>query len=408
VLDRQIPPNVFAVINKADLTSSNAPPVSTQVTTPINQVDLLIHKTDGRVTVNPLEPITYTLTYTNAGPGIAHNVIMTDTLPPTAFDVSSPTQPGVITPTIQPGRVIFQLGTLQPGQVGQTTISLKLSTLTTGAVVNTVVIGTSSHEINLNNNRSVDIDQVPPCDLLIHKTDGREQVQRGDTLTYTLTFTNTGPGIAFNAVVTDTFPATAINVSSPPLPGVITPTIDMAQHRITLQLGTLPPGHVGQTTVSMTVGPSQANGVDFVNTAAISTTSTETNRGNNISTDTDKVRATAVVLSEFNAGRQAGGVMVFWRTIAEQDNYGFRLYRSRTPKRADAVLITPAIIPGQGRGSADGASYSFFDADAPDGPVYYWLEDIDLNGHSEFHGPAQATIQAGRFRVLMPLVATGR
>jgi uncharacterized repeat protein (TIGR01451 family) len=164
VLDRQIPPNVFAVINKADLTSSNAPPVSTQVTTPINQVDLLIHKTDGRVTVNPLEPITYTLTYTNAGPGIAHNVVMTDTLPPTAFDVSSPPKPGVITPTIQPGLVIFQLGTLQPGQVGQTTISLKLSTLTTGAVVNTVVIGTSSHEINLNNNRSVDIDQAPPSD----------------------------------------------------------------------------------------------------------------------------------------------------------------------------------------------------------------------------------------------------
>src|SRR5205823_5573494 len=109
----QIPRDVLAVINKADLFSSNSPPVSAHVTTPINQVDLLIDKTDGRTIVERRDQLTYTLTYTNAGPGIAHNVIMTDTLPPTAINVSTPTIPGVITPTIEPGRVIFQLGTLQ-------------------------------------------------------------------------------------------------------------------------------------------------------------------------------------------------------------------------------------------------------------------------------------------------------
>jgi hypothetical protein len=116
----------------------------------------------------------------------------------------------------------------------------------------------------------------------------------------------------------------------------------------------------------------------------------------------------AVVLSEFRVERQAAGVLVLWRTVAELDNYGFRVYRSHTPSRDGAELITPQIIPGQGRGQAGGASYSFFDASAPDGPLYYWLEDIDLNGDSEFHGPAQPTTQGARLHIFVPFVAAGR
>jgi uncharacterized repeat protein (TIGR01451 family) len=409
ILDRQIPTDVLAVINKADLTSSNAPPVSTHVTTPINQVDLLIHKTDGRTVVNPGDQLTYTLTYTNAGPGVAHNVVMTDTLPAGATNVSTPTRPGVITPTLDlpRGRIYFQLGTLQPGQVGQTTVTLTLANPTSDQVVNTVDIDTSSSETNKSNNHSVDIDQLPPADLQISKTDGRQQAEPGDQLTYTVTYTNAGPGIAFDAVITDTLPPTALNVSTPTVPGVITPTIQPG--RIIFQLGTLRPGHVGKTTITLTLGPNTTRGQDVINSVEISSKTRDPNPGNNRGRDVDKVpNPSAVVLSDLGAERQAGGVRVYWRTIAEQDNYGFRVYRGRTPSRAGAELITPQIIPGQGRGRADGASYSFFDAGAPDGPLYYWIEDIDLNGISEFHGPAQPTIQGARIHILVPFVAAGR
>jgi uncharacterized repeat protein (TIGR01451 family) len=408
-LDNQIPPNVLAITNQASMTSSNTPPVRTEVTSPINQVDLLIHKTDGRTVVNPLDQVTYTLTYTNAGPGIARNVIMTDTLPITAFDVSSPTVPGVVTPTIDlPNRrVIFQLGTLRPLQVGQTTITLRLSDRTVTPVVNTVDIGTSSHETNYNNNHSVDIDQTPPADILVTKTDGRRQVNPGQPIVYTLTYTNAGPGIAFNAVMTDTLPPTALNPSTPTVPGVITPTIDLANGRIIFQLGHLPPGYVGNTTVSLTLAPNTPRGSNVVNTVAISTTSHDPNESNNHHTDIDVVPGTnAVVLAELRAERRDGGVQVLWRTVAEQDNYGFRVYRSSTPSRAGAQLLTPDIIPGQGRGQAGGASYSFFDTSAPDGPAYYWLEDIDMNGVSEFHGPAQPTTQGALIRIFLPRVGS--
>ena len=277
-LHAQIPTQIRSLTNYSTLTSSNTPPKSAQVTTPINQVDLLIHKDDGRTTVQPLDQLTYTITYTNAGPGIAHNVVMTDTLPTTAINVSSPTIPGVITPTIQPGRIIFQLGTL-------------------------------------------------------------------------------------------------------------------------------PAGAGGQTTVTLTLAPNTPQGTDVINTIVISTSSSETNTGNNSSTDIDHVPGpTAVVLSELRADRLPGGVMLSWRTVAERDNYGFRLYRSSTRNRSGATLVTPVVIPGRGRGLSGGASYHFFDAGAPEGPQYYWLEDIDLSGGSSFHGPVAPTLQSVQSIWYLPIV----
>ena len=408
ILADQIPPNVFSVINRAELSSSNTPTVRTNVTTPINQVDLSIHKTDGRTIVEGGEQLTYTLTYTNAGPGIAYNTIMTDTLPPTALNVVAPPTPGVITPTVDlvNRRVYFQLGTLQPRQVGQTTVSITLAPNTpAGPVPNDVVITTRSAETNTANNRSIDIDQVLPADLQIHKTDGRDAVAKGQVLTYTLTYTNAGPGIARDAIMTDTLPFEALNVSTPTIPGVITPTVDLANRRVVLRLGTLRPGQSGRATVSLTVGPNTPQNVAFVNTLDIDSRTPDPNRGNNRSEDRDRLTSTtAVVLAEFGVVRQPGGVLVHWRTVAELDNYGFRVYRSSTPNRAEAQLITPQIIPGQGRGRAGGANYSFLDGAAPDGPLYYWLEDIDLNGTSEFHGPAQPTLQGVGTTIFVPVV----
>src|SRR5262249_10760116 len=159
--------------------------------------------------------------------------------------------------------------------------------------------------------------------------------------------------------------------SMPMLPGGITPIFQPGQ--IILQLGKLMPGQVGKIAVRLTVGPNTPQNVDYVNTADIDSKTPDPNRRNNHGEDHDKVtNTTAVVLPEFGAPRLPGGVLVRWRTVAELDSYGFRVYRSRTPSRAGATLITPQIIPGQGRGLAGGASYNFFDADAPDGPLYYW------------------------------------
>ncbi len=199
--------------------------------------------------------------------------------------------------------------------------------------------------------------------MQVSKDDGRSVVERGNQLTYTLIYTNAGPGFAHNVVMTDTLPPTAINVSTPTVAGVITPTIQPG--RVIFQLGTLPPNHVDRTTVTLTLGPTTASGIDIINSVVIGSTTPDPNQGitaTPISTG-PAARRRWCCRSSALCGRP-GGVLLAWRTVAEQDNYGFRVYRSRTPSRADAALLTAQIIPGQGRGRADGAAYSFTDAEA--------------------------------------------
>lgn len=112
---------------------------------------------------------------------------------------------------------------------------------------------------------------------------------------------------------------------------------------------------------------------------------------------------TAVTLERLEALRTAEGILVNWQTSDEIDNYGFNIYRSTTPDFREAVKLTPAPILGEGRGRG-GASYSFLDRNPPTGPVYYWLEDIDLAGKRTLHGPANARLQSIGDAIYLPIV----
>ncbi len=69
------------------------------------------------------------------------------------------------------------------------------------------------------------------ADLAINKTVNPASAAPGETITYTLTFTNNGPGIADNVVITDTY---QVGLNSPPTSTVtVTVTSDS-------QINTLP------------------------------------------------------------------------------------------------------------------------------------------------------------------------
>ncbi|MBI3910006.1 MAG: hypothetical protein HY320_03625 [Armatimonadetes bacterium] len=81
------------------------------------------------------------------------------------------------------------------------------------------------------------------------------------------------------------------------------------------------------------------------------------------------------------------GGLCSWRTSQEVDNLGFHLYRE---DRGERTRLTPSLVAGSalaegGTASVGGRSYSWWDtglmADA------YWLEAVDLNGYSSWHGP---------------------
>ena len=101
---------------------------------------------------------------------------------------------------------------------------------------------------------------------------------------------------------------------------------------------------------------------------------------------------TAVELIDVRATAYDRAVLVEWRTGYEIDHLGFHVYREVGGER---VRLTPALIAGSGllaeRGMAVATeqAYAWWDegANRTIPGVTYWLEDVDLDGTSTWHGP---------------------
>ncbi len=101
---------------------------------------------------------------------------------------------------------------------------------------------------------------------------------------------------------------------------------------------------------------------------------------------------TEVRLTSFDATRYDRGVLLQWTTGYEIDNLGFHVYREIAGVK---TRVTSALVAGSGLTLGPGTpsngerNYAFWDLDAAaaDETAAYWLEDVDLNGHSTWHGP---------------------
>lgn len=96
-------------------------------------------------------------------------------------------------------------------------------------------------------------------------------------------------------------------------------------------------------------------------------------------------------LVSFNAtSYKDGQTLLEWRTGFEVDNLGFNVYREQAGRR---TLITPQMIAGSAllvgaqTNLMSGRGYEWSDSTLSDKEARYWLEAIDLNGQSEWHGP---------------------
>ena len=102
---------------------------------------------------------------------------------------------------------------------------------------------------------------------------------------------------------------------------------------------------------------------------------------------------TAVTMVGFEAQAHTGLVQLTWQTALELDMLGFNVYRSDSLD-GERLRVNAALIPAQGLGSLEGASYVFTDFSPSYGTAaYYWLEVLNLDGPNEWFGPLQA--QAG-------------
>lgn len=110
---------------------------------------------------------------------------------------------------------------------------------------------------------------------------------------------------------------------------------------------------------------------------------------------------TAVELDALKATPQDTAIQLEWITATELDTLGFHLYRADSPVGLQTRLNAD-LIPGVAPGSPMGGSYQFMDDTVSASQIYYyWLEAVDLEGQSTYHGPVSATVTVTRRLITM-------
>lgn len=170
------------------------------------QADLGVSK-DGQATALASETITYTISLSNTGTYTATGTVITDTLPAeVTFITYTPSLPGSFTQNGQ--NLVWDLGDVPT--TGNVTLEVRVgvsSTLLNGAsFTNTVTASTTYTEPNQANNTDNVTTFIGAPDLVIVKT-GPDDVNAGETFTYTLVYSNAGAINATNVAIVDRLPA---------------------------------------------------------------------------------------------------------------------------------------------------------------------------------------------------------
>jgi hypothetical protein len=188
-------------------------------------------------------------------------------------------------------------------------------------------------------------------------------------------------------VVTDTLPSAVTYLTSLVIGG----TCWQSSGTVTCNMGSMSNGQIAVITHNVLAATFSSSSY-AVNTATVSASTADPNLSNNTATTSSTiVSPTAVQLASFHAVAQSGGgTLLEWHTREEIRNLGFHVYRDdpQGRHRLDPSLIAgSALLVRGGRPQHAAKTYQWLDPDGTPGSVYY-LEDVDLNGTRNLHGPA--------------------
>jgi len=106
--------------------------------------------------------------------------------------------------------------------------------------------------------------------------------------------------------------------------------------------------------------------------------------------DTGCDESVAITLASFNVKAGNHSVKIIWETGDETDNLGFNIYRAESTEGAYVKINKSLIYSKVGTGL--GATYEFIDENVKNRTSYFYkLEDVDIYGLSNTHGPVSAT-----------------
>jgi len=309
-------------VNEVDTDPSND---SSAATVSVNAVDVTVTKTVDNATPNPGDTIVYTVSVSNLGPDAATGVTLVDALPTgTTLVGVVPSQGSYVGST-------WTVGTISSGAAATLTLTVTVDVGTAGStIVNTATV-TQVNETDRdpgNDSDSVSV-VVPAIDLAVTKTVDNPAAVEGETITYTVVVTNTGPDSASSVEITDTLPAGTTLVSTSTTQGSVTGAV--------WSVGAVAVGGGATLTIIATVDAGTA-GTTLVNTATLSaSTETDTNPTNDSDTADVTVQAVDIVVAKTvdSATAQVGDTVTF--TVSAM-NIG--------PDTATSVVISDPLPAG--------------------------------------------------------------
>src|SRR4029079_13435404 len=206
-----------ATISYAAAEDSNAANDTSTDTTPVISDDLVITKDDGQMTAVPGTTITYTVVVSNASTSTqaANGATVSDTFPASLSNLN-------LTVITAMNGATFGATTGEFSGPFSDSVNLPVnSSITytftgllaadaTGSLANTATVTAPAGftEGNTANNSATDTDTLTPVlDVSVTKNDGVTEAVPGQTTTYTITVSNTGPSTATATSLTDMFAA---------------------------------------------------------------------------------------------------------------------------------------------------------------------------------------------------------